>query len=93
MTGTTGVRVAVVGAGVLGASTAAHLARRGAAVTLLTDAGPASGASGRSLSWLNSAGRYPPAYHRLRMLGLERYRAFAARPDSAAHIAFGGGQH
>src|SRR4051794_5627493 len=85
------LRVAVVGGGVLGTSTAAQLAARGTRVVLVTDAGMASGASGRSLSWLNSAGPYPAEYHRLRMLGIERYRTFAARPGSAAHIRFDGG--
>ncbi|WP_138758388.1 NAD(P)/FAD-dependent oxidoreductase [Modestobacter altitudinis] len=89
--GQNGRRVAVVGGGVLGTSTAAQLAARGAAVTLVTDGRLASGASGRSLSWLNSAGSYPPAYHRLRMLGLDRYRTFAARDDARAAIAFDGG--
>ena len=46
-------RVAVVGGGVLGVSTAAQLAKRGAEVTLVTEGSLASGASGRSLSWLN----------------------------------------
>jgi glycine/D-amino acid oxidase-like deaminating enzyme len=85
------VRVAVVGGGVLGTSAAAQLASRGADVTLVTDGRLASGASGRSLSWLNSAGSYPQAYHRLRMLGLDRYRSFAARADASACIAFDGG--
>ncbi|MCZ2819461.1 FAD-binding oxidoreductase [Modestobacter sp. VKM Ac-2977] len=85
------IRAVVLGGGVLGTSTATQLAARGARVTLVTDGEPASGASGRSLAWLNSAGDFPPEYHRLRMLGLERYRAFAARPDSTAHIAFDGG--
>src|SRR3954454_5174066 len=83
--------VVVVGGGVLGTSTAAQLATRGARVTLLTEAGLASGASGRSLAWLNSAGPYPDEYHRLRLLGLQRYRAFAERTDSTAHIHFDGG--
>jgi glycine/D-amino acid oxidase-like deaminating enzyme len=83
--------VAVVGGGVLGVSTAAHLAQRGADVVLLTECGLASGASGRSLSWLNSAGPYPPEYCRLRLLGMERYRALAARAGSSARIAFDGG--
>jgi glycine/D-amino acid oxidase-like deaminating enzyme len=86
-----GPRVAVVGGGVLGASTAAQLAARGARVTLLTERGLASGASGRSLSWLNSAGPYPDEYRALRLLGLDRHRAFAARPGSSARIAFDGG--
>ena len=49
----------------LGVSTATQLAERGVAVTLITDGALASGASGRSLSWLNSAAvslpRLPPA--------------------------------
>jgi glycine/D-amino acid oxidase-like deaminating enzyme len=73
-------RIAVLGGGVLGASVAAHLARRGASVTLLTDAEPGSGASGRSLSWLNSSGPYSPEYHRLRLLGLQRYRELPPAP-------------
>src|SRR4051812_2373102 len=85
-----GPRVAVVGGGVLGVSTAAHLARRGADVTLLTEHDLGSGASGRSLSWLNSSGRYSPAYHRLRLLGLARYRALAADPDCAGWLRFDG---
>jgi glycine/D-amino acid oxidase-like deaminating enzyme len=73
-------RIVVLGGGVLGTSVAAHLARRGAPVTLLTDGGLGSGASGRSLSWLNSSGGYSPEYHRLRLLGLQRYREHAPVP-------------
>ena len=87
------LRVGVIGGGVLGTSTAAALATRGADVMLLTEGELAGGASGRSLSWLNSAGPYPAEYRRLRLLGLDRYRAFAARPGSRAHIAFDGGLH
>lgn len=72
-------RVAVVGGGVLGVATAVELARGGARVTLVTEGRLADGASGRSLSWLNSSGVYSSAYHRLRMEGLARYRALAGR--------------
>ncbi|MFF3906625.1 NAD(P)/FAD-dependent oxidoreductase [Streptomyces sp. NPDC001848] len=88
-------RIAVVGGGVLGAATAAQLARRGADVVLVTDSDLASGASGRSLSWLNSFGGpgvRSAAYHDLRMLGLDRYRTFAHRvPSSSAYLRFDGG--
>ena len=86
-----GSRVAVVGGGVLGVSTAAQLARRGASVTLFTEAALASGASGRSLSWLNSYGPRTPEYHRLRLLGLDRYRTFSSEVDAAAYLRFDGG--
>jgi glycine/D-amino acid oxidase-like deaminating enzyme len=84
-------RVAVVGGGVLGAATAAELARRGAPVTLVTDGPLASGASGRSLSWLNSYGPRSEAYHRLRLLGLDRYRTLSSRADSSSYLKFDGG--
>ena len=83
--------VVVVGGGVLGVSTAAQLARSGAAVTLVTDGSLASGASGRSLSWLNSAGRGPTPYHQLRMAGLDRYRTLAAQHPELPWLRFDGG--
>jgi glycine/D-amino acid oxidase-like deaminating enzyme len=86
-----GPTVAVVGGGVLGVSTAAQLARRGARVTLFTEQGLATGASGRSLSWLNSYGPRSAEYHQLRLLGLDRYRTFASRVDSSAWLRFDGG--
>jgi glycine/D-amino acid oxidase-like deaminating enzyme len=86
------LRVGVVGGGVLGLAAAAALARRGAAVTVLTEAEVASGASGRSLAWLNSFGQRSADYHHLRLLGLDRYRALAATDDgSSRHLRFDGG--
>ena len=52
-------RTAVVGGGVLGVSTATQLVRAGADVVLMTEGELTSNASGRSLSWLNSAGCAP----------------------------------
>jgi glycine/D-amino acid oxidase-like deaminating enzyme len=86
-----GPRVAVVGGGVLGVSTAAQLAQRGADVTLVTEHGLSSGATGRSLSWLNSYGPRSPEYHRLRLLGIDRYRTLASRIDASAWLKFDGG--
>lgn len=84
-------RVVVIGGGVLGVSTATQLVRSGAAVTLLTEGELASGASGRSLSWLNTAGMRSPEYHALRQLGIDRYRTLAAREDVSAFLRFDGG--
>ncbi|GHD03416.1 NAD(P)/FAD-dependent oxidoreductase [Zhihengliuella salsuginis] len=71
----------VLGGGIIGVSAATHLVRRGVGVQLVTDAEPGSGASGRSLSWLNSAGERSKPYHDLRMAGIDRYRTlFAADP-------------
>ena len=86
-------RVAVIGGGVLGVSTALQLGREGADTVLLTDAELASGATGRSLSWLNSfGGNRSEDYHALRSLGIDRYRTLRARvPESDAWLKFDGG--
>ena len=52
MSSTATKNVAIIGGGILGVSTAVHLLREGASVTLLTEKGLASEATGRSLSWL-----------------------------------------
>ena len=79
MAGSSPIKVAVVGGGVIGASIAQQLARAGANVILLTENVLASGASGRSLSWLNAAGMWREPYHRLRMAGIDRYRTLSAQ--------------
>ncbi|MBO3681941.1 FAD-binding oxidoreductase [Streptomyces sp. NEAU-YJ-81] len=85
------IRVVVVGGGILGVSTAYQLARRGAVVTLVSDGALAGGASGRSLAWLNSAAVRSPEYHRLRVLGIDRYRTLAAREPGLDWLRFDGG--
>ncbi|MBP0577728.1 FAD-binding oxidoreductase [Labrys sp. LIt4] len=84
-------RAIVVGGGIFGVSTATHLVRLGIATTLVTESRPASGASGRSLAWLNSSRRRSAAYHQLRMIGIDRYRTLAARHPEAAWLRFDGG--
>ncbi|MBT2233296.1 FAD-binding oxidoreductase [Nonomuraea sp. NEAU-A123] len=84
-------RVIVLGGGILGVSTAVHLVRGGAEVVLVTEAELASGASGRSLSWLNSAGTRPPSYHLLRLIGIDRYRTLFAADPAREWLRFDGG--
>jgi len=48
-------RVVVVGAGIVGASLAYHLACKGAAVTIIDADQAASGVTGRSFAWINTA--------------------------------------
>ena len=84
-------RVAVVGGGVLGASTAQQLARAGTDVVLVTEGELTNNASGRSLSWLNSAGVRSETYHRLRMAGIDRYRTVAAHHPVDDWLRFDGG--
>jgi glycine/D-amino acid oxidase-like deaminating enzyme len=84
-------RTAVVGGGVLAVSTAYQLVRAGVDVVLMTENELASGASGRSLSWLNSAGERAEPYHRLRMAGIDRYRTLAAHHPVSDWLRFDGG--
>jgi glycine/D-amino acid oxidase-like deaminating enzyme len=81
----------VIGGGIFGVSSAWHLARLGVPTTLINEGPLAGGASGRSLSWLNSARRRSSAYHRLRMAGIDRYRTLFARYPQAAWLRFDGG--
>ncbi|HXH33975.1 MAG TPA: FAD-binding oxidoreductase [Plantibacter sp.] len=83
-------RVIVIGGGILGTSSAVALARRGADVTLVTEQALASGASGRSLAWLNSAAKRSSEYHAIRVLGIDRWRTFAARIPSSDFLRFDG---
>ncbi|GAA3402015.1 MULTISPECIES: NAD(P)/FAD-dependent oxidoreductase [Pseudarthrobacter] len=84
-------KVAVIGGGILGVSAAVHLAKGGAQVTLATSGPLASGASGRSIAWLNSSGARSAEYHYLRMLAIDRYRTWSAHhPDSRDYLRFDG---
>ncbi|RAM36561.1 NAD(P)/FAD-dependent oxidoreductase [Arthrobacter globiformis] len=91
MSSTATKNVAIIGGGILGVSTAVHLLREGASVTLLTEKGLASEATGRSLSWLNSAGERSAPYHQLRLAGVDRYRTLFAADPSREWLQFCGG--
>lgn len=84
-------RVVVLGGGVIGVSTATHLRRRGVPTVLVTEDELASGASGRSLSWLNSAGSRSAPYHALRVAGIDRYRTLFAADPTRDWLRFDGG--
>lgn len=81
----------IIGGGIFGLSSAAHLTRMGLRVTLINDGPLANGASGRSLAWLNSARRRSLPYHRLRQAGIERYRSLSDRHPNADWLCFAGG--
>lgn len=63
--------VIVIGAGVIGASVAYHLAHGGAQVTVV-DGGLAA-ASGTSFGWINASFYADVAHHRLRVAGMAAY--------------------
>lgn len=68
-------RIVVAGAGIIGSSVALQLARRGAHVTVVEKAEPASGATANSFAWLNSTfEKQPRAYYELNRLGIFAWR-------------------
>lgn len=85
------MRVGIIGGGIFGVATARNLVQSGVEVTLYNDGPLGEGASGRSIAWLNSAGFRSPEYHRLRMLGLDRWRSLRFHhPDMEAYVHFDG---
>ncbi|WP_267421007.1 MULTISPECIES: NAD(P)/FAD-dependent oxidoreductase [unclassified Curtobacterium] len=67
--------VVVVGAGIVGASIAYHLAKAGAAVTVVEGRHAASGATGSSFAWIGRGPTPPrPAQAALRALVIDDYR-------------------
>ncbi len=67
-------RVVVVGAGIVGAAIAYYAARRGAAVTLVDEALPGSGATRSSFAWIGSSGEWPGGAAALRGGVLQQWR-------------------
>ena len=71
-------QIVIIGGGILGASLAYHLSRRGAQITLLEKEAPASGATSRSFAWINADfGKQPVHYHTLNKLGVWAYHLLA----------------
>ena len=71
-------KVAVVGAGILGAAVAWRLAQRGVQVSLIDKGQPGQGASSHSFAWINAGAKEPIGYHNLNRRSLEMWPRFAA---------------
>lgn len=67
-------KIIVVGAGIVGASIAWHLARAGAKVTMLDAARPGGVATAASWGWINASAGNPEPYFRLRMRAMAMWR-------------------
>ncbi|MDJ1132066.1 NAD(P)/FAD-dependent oxidoreductase [Streptomyces iconiensis] len=75
------MRIAIVGLGVIGASTARSLALAGAQVTVFERSLPAAGTTATSattFAWINSHQKNPLAYHALNVAGIAEHEALAA---------------
>lgn len=82
--------VVVVGAGIVGASLAYHLAATDAAVTLIDEALPAAGATARSFAWVNVVHGVAADYARLRNLAIDDYHRLQEELGGALSIDWSG---
>lgn len=86
----TSQKIIVVGAGIIGASIAYHLARRGAEVVILDKTGPAAEATGKSFAWINANHAADDVYHRLRYQSLAEYHRLDGELKGALGLQWGG---
>jgi glycine/D-amino acid oxidase-like deaminating enzyme len=68
-----GLRVAVVGAGVVGTSVAYRLSEGGAEVVLVDGAEPGSGTTSTSFAWVNANNKLPREYFELNLAGMQEH--------------------
>jgi glycine/D-amino acid oxidase-like deaminating enzyme len=82
--------VAVIGAGVVGASVAFRLAQAGARVILIDRGDPGQGTSGSSFAWANSNQKTPRDYFELNFAGLREHKKLRDELGDAPWLHEGG---
>ncbi len=84
-------RIVVVGAGVIGASIAYHLVKRGANVVIVEAVRPGGGATEKSFGWINATfSKRPRAYFDLNQLGLAGWRRLEIELGGELKVQWGG---
>ena len=69
--------VTVIGAGIIGASIAWHLAKAGARVTVVSESGAGGVATPNSFAWINASWGNPEVYFRLRIRAMAEWKRLA----------------
>lgn len=70
------MKILVIGAGVLGLSTALNLVKDGHEVVITDKIGPYAQASNRSFAWINANHKLPAAYYELNRAGVAAHEEF-----------------
>jgi glycine/D-amino acid oxidase-like deaminating enzyme len=84
-------RIVVVGAGIMGASIAYHLVKRGAKVVIVEAIRPGAGATENSFGWINATfSKRPRAYFDLNQLGIAGWRRLQMELGGELKIQWGG---
>lgn len=71
-------KIIIVGAGIVGASLAYHLARKGVSITVVDAEDIASGVTGRTFGWINTSRTGPDPIRALRSAAIHEYRRLEA---------------
>ena len=79
------MKVVVIGAGIIGASVAYYLTRRGAEVEVVEAARPGAGTSTATFAYLNAL-RHPTPYGAFRLSAMNQWHALAAELDAEALV-------
>jgi glycine/D-amino acid oxidase-like deaminating enzyme len=86
-----GNRIVVVGAGIIGASIAYHLVKRGAKVVIVDAVRPGAGATEKSFGWINATfSKRPQAYFDLNQMGLAGWRRLQTELGGELKVQWGG---
>jgi glycine/D-amino acid oxidase-like deaminating enzyme len=84
-------RIVVVGAGIIGASIAYHLVKRGASVVIVEAVRPGAEATEKSFGWINATfSKRPRAYFDLNQLGLAGWRRLEIELGGELKVQWGG---
>ncbi|HEY6393243.1 MAG TPA: FAD-binding oxidoreductase [Bryobacteraceae bacterium] len=84
-------RIVVAGAGIVGASIAYHLAKRGARVTVVEASQPGAGATGKSFGWINATfSKSPRSYFELNRLAIAGWRRLEQELNGELQVQWGG---
>ena len=80
----------VIGGGIVGASVAFHLAKRGVQVTVIEAGQPGQGASRVSYAWINGRDKSPYHYHELNRRSQDMWRKFVGDLGADVGLVWGG---